>query len=874
MEFVECVKNINEKQSRLVVVVDDLDRCDRNSVVAALAVIKQFSGKSNCVFIVPCDEKQVLKAVNAQHTDHNYAYESLRKFFDVAVRMDKIPEADLHNYAKYLVERWKLSPRLAEIAVYSGARDARKVKAFLNSFNTRYWMIKERFNEETANRNMLLIAKLTALQEGFPEFYEKVCREPLMLGKLETSLRMHLTLTDVYDDKKPSVDVESLVGGNDALKRFLGYTDNINLTEIEDIIVGKRLELIAGISTGSAIQVALSNGKTAEFSEAVKGLDKVQADKLVDYILLKIREFEEQNLSVTLRIWVNCVLEIFSNENIWTSKDLKTTKESLADIIVETMKKDEGRLIKETSNLKGIESILQITSISADLADAIVQVYLKEPSVTEAINYIGLFNRRSIYFKSKLEEINSAIQKSLKTEHELRILEQLLSPEIRNDVNDPIPSKDVIDMVVEQLDTKDESYISNEKRIQVIQGYPGRVNMTKFVAKWEEMTKKAQVTTISIEKTNFGLMLDTLNEIGQFEKEEDANEICPSVLRIWENNGKENTRNKLLITFALIYPLLGEDSIKGVKTAIVTWFKTRPIAEIKSYLEYLTKWEQSNLSEQKRESLKNLAVFLLEWFVEWVKGQVNAYNERVEEIVNLIVEWNHTLDKEAKLSELIEAVIKDTNDTSFEAWHKKSLGNLCDCLSGDSIDNLGQIVIERIEDPQTTKTRRSQLLDILITKLSPKNLRGNDTDRIFGLLWHDDGNMREPVCEKFESLKPKFEKGDFRRNISVMARDISNSSMDKITQKANSVTVLLKNSVSLKERDRTSVLSVVPSLIRSTNKKENIEIGLEIVKALGVEEEVSLDILSGLNTLSQHDDENLKERAVTLLKKFENKAGV
>jgi hypothetical protein len=134
--------------------------------------------------------------------------------------------------------------------------------------------------------------------------------------------------------------------------------------------------------------------------------------------------------------------------------------------------------------------------------------------------------------------------------------------------------------------------------------------------------------------------------------------------------------------------------------------------------------------------------------------------------------------------------------------------------------------------------------------------------------------MREPVCEKFESLKPKFEKGDFRRNISVMARDISNSSMDKITQKANSVTVLLKNSVSLKERDRTSVLSVVPSLIRSTNKKENIEIGLEIVKALGVEEEVSLDILSGLNTLSQHDDENLKERAVTLLKKFENKAGV
>jgi len=98
MEFIECVNFNNKENKRLVIVVDDLDRCDKNLVIAALATIKQFSGRSNCVFIVPCDEKQVLNAVNT----HDYKYESLRKFFDVAVRMDKIPEADLHNYAKYI----------------------------------------------------------------------------------------------------------------------------------------------------------------------------------------------------------------------------------------------------------------------------------------------------------------------------------------------------------------------------------------------------------------------------------------------------------------------------------------------------------------------------------------------------------------------------------------------------------------------------------------------------------------------------------------------------------------------------------------------------------------------------------------------------
>lgn len=95
-----------------------------------IAVVKQFAGKSNCVFIIPCDEKQVLEAVDRAAGNHDYNYESLRKFFDVAVRMDKIPEADLHDYAKYLVEEWKLAPRLAELAVYSGAQCAESEGVF------------------------------------------------------------------------------------------------------------------------------------------------------------------------------------------------------------------------------------------------------------------------------------------------------------------------------------------------------------------------------------------------------------------------------------------------------------------------------------------------------------------------------------------------------------------------------------------------------------------------------------------------------------------------------------------------------------------------------------------------------------------------
>ncbi|MCE5341298.1 MAG: KAP family NTPase [Planctomycetaceae bacterium] len=867
MEFIECVNFSNKENNRLVIVVDDLDRCDKNLVIAALATIKQFSGKSNCVFIVPCDEQQVLNAVNAQVSNHDYDYESLRKFFDVAVRMEKIPEADLHNYAKYLVEQWKLAPQLAEIAVYSGARDARKIKAFLNSFNTHYWMIQKRFNPEKAGRNLLLIAKLTAIQEGFPELYKIICLEPLMLNRFENAHKD--SSVDSYEKNNVSKEIKDLILKNSILTRFLEYTDNIDLTEIEDLVIGKQLELIAGISTGSIIQTTLSNGKIEEFSEAVKGLDKTQADHLVEYIRLMVKEFEEKKFYVILRMWVNCALGIFSYENIWTNDDLITAKQLLANIIVDAITKEKGKLLKDISNIKGIESILQITSDSTSLANAIVQVYLERLTTDGASSYIGLFNRKKKYFEQKFEGINTAIISALNSENEQLILNQLSIAEIRNDIDDPIPSNTVLNTIVQRLDAKDNAYELNEKRIQVIEIYQTKIDMTGFINKWNELTKKAQSAPIEIEKTNFGLMLNTVNKIGQFDKLEDANLICTPLLQIWAVNGKESTRNELLKTFSLVYPIVDESLIKQVENVIFSWFKARPTGEIKIYLESLTNNIQTTTDKQGFRTLTGLALSLLEQFVEWMKNQVNTYNEKVEEIVNLVVEWSHTLKTETKIYELVEYTIKKANDPSFELWHKKSLGNLCDCLSDEQVQTISQLVMERIEEPQTAKTRRSQLLDILITKLSRRKLTGQDTDRIFGLLWHDDGNMREPICEKFESLKSQFEEDDFKRNISIMAKNISNSTAEKITQKANSLTIILKSPISLKEQDKPLILNMVPLLIHTKNSsKETIGIGLIIVDSLGNSENVSEDIISGLRALSQYGDENIKGKAAELLKKY------
>jgi len=863
----KCLGVLKKREERLVVVVDDLDRCDKDSVVAALAVVKQFAGKSNCVFIIPCDENQVLEAVNSAAGNHDYNYESVRKFFDVAVRMDKIPEADLHDYAKYLVEEWKLAPRLAEMAVYSGARDARKVKAFLNSFKTRYAIIKERepkyFPEGTAKKNLELIAKLTALQEGFPQFYKEVCKDPALLGKVEEGLRRPAASTGYEQGQE--VDIKKIRAGNEELKRFLRYIGDIDLGEIHDIIVGKRPEVIAEISTSSAMLAALADGNTEKFVDAIKGLTDEESGRVVDYVKQQIRDREEHGLTASLRMLVGCVLGVFRSPDVWVGKSLKKTKQSLGDAVVEAIERDSS-LVKESGDLEGVESLFKTTSKCTILADVIVHVYMKDPSAHEGANYLGLINRQRAHFEKHAENLNSVLAKALATEKEDEILKQMASPTLGATAGEVVPSPAVIDVVVNRLEARDEVYDANKMRGEVICAYPDRVTWSGFVKKWSELTKTAQNSSVRVEKTNLEVGLRVLDSVAMV-AEEDGDEVCSKLLEIWAHNGDEPARKRLLVTLVNVYPLSKEEVAEKVRTDVFDWLNKRPVDEIVEVLEELTVAEE-RLRGEKRESLRKWAIGLLGEFVKWVKAQVNAYNDRVEQIVGLIIEWNSTLNDETQVSDLIETVITKANDGSFEAWHKKSLGSLCDCLGKDALQNIGKVIIESVENAETTKARRTLLLSTLITKATPKGLEGNETDRVFRLLWHDDGDMREPICEKFDSLKPKFKGEDFTRNIGIMAREIANSSWEKIREKANSVTAFLKYAQGLKKEEKAQVLSAVPSLIHSTNLKESITVGLEILETLGAKGEILKDVLSGLETLREHSDENLKQRAVSLLEKF------
>lgn len=177
----------------IVVVVDDLDRCEASTVVEALACIRQLGGKpifeseiADCRFLVPCDESQVLCAL--ERDGHHKGYEKedlLRKFFDVIIRMDSFLPDDMVAYAKQMLTSFtgmteSDSDLIQELVGAVSPRNPRQVKKLINAyiiFKTKLaylqaiCVLRPSDKLEYFDKTSLLVI---ALQETVPDVYDSL----------------------------------------------------------------------------------------------------------------------------------------------------------------------------------------------------------------------------------------------------------------------------------------------------------------------------------------------------------------------------------------------------------------------------------------------------------------------------------------------------------------------------------------------------------------------------------------------------------------------------------------------------------------------------------------------------------------------------
>lgn len=199
----EFGKIINDtKTEKILIIIDNLDRCTHSKAVEVLSMIKTFlepKGKK-CIFLVQCDEEAIKKHLESVYIKNENAKpkkdffdadEFLRKFFNTSIKIPPFIDADLEEYTKELlhetcVEIFDNNADLVSIITQEFRENPRQIKQFINTLLSYYLLALER---ESGNDPVIMLsgvitgnpaflAKFLIIQKKRPEFYKRIVRNP------------------------------------------------------------------------------------------------------------------------------------------------------------------------------------------------------------------------------------------------------------------------------------------------------------------------------------------------------------------------------------------------------------------------------------------------------------------------------------------------------------------------------------------------------------------------------------------------------------------------------------------------------------------------------------------------------------------------
>jgi energy-coupling factor transporter ATP-binding protein EcfA2 len=218
--FKELVKEAKTK--RLVVFVDELDRCSPAQVASTLETLKTFLFVEGCVFVVAADQQvleQALRRKVRQHTpeDTSNPYYSagssyLDKVFQYQLTLPPLRAPTLSRFALSLVRGepgvWERVPQLDEavsVLIPTHVVSPRRVKVLLNRFAITYRLAERRAAEGRLDPDLgaraTELAKLVCLQAEFPLFAEDLTLD----GRLPQLVRMAAEGEEMPANVRPEV---------------------------------------------------------------------------------------------------------------------------------------------------------------------------------------------------------------------------------------------------------------------------------------------------------------------------------------------------------------------------------------------------------------------------------------------------------------------------------------------------------------------------------------------------------------------------------------------------------------------------------------------------------------------------------------------
>ncbi|MEO6721943.1 MAG: P-loop NTPase fold protein [Ferruginibacter sp.] len=196
--FEKIVDKTTKTYDRLIIVIDNIDRCEKHYACELLSTIKGFLESNEVLFILPVDEASLKRHVKENYkAEDREAEEFLRKFFNVTLRLKPFHSEEMYDFAQKINTKNNLSFSNLTLDLVSKeyATNPRRIIQVFNNLSSEL----ECFNDEIfAKEYETIICKLIIIREEFPEFYQRLSLNSYLLNSpdepLANFLKTHIRL--------------------------------------------------------------------------------------------------------------------------------------------------------------------------------------------------------------------------------------------------------------------------------------------------------------------------------------------------------------------------------------------------------------------------------------------------------------------------------------------------------------------------------------------------------------------------------------------------------------------------------------------------------------------------------------------------------
>jgi hypothetical protein len=298
---------------RLVIVIDNIDRCPKDKAYEMITNIKSFlSTQKRVVFLIPVDDEALKRhIIKEENNDTKEAEEFLRKFFSVTIRIKPFKRFDLYDFTNNINRDHNLNfdPTTIDIVSKEYATNPRRIIQFFNDLMTEMKIFELNHDKDFAIAHESLICKMLIIRQEWPEYYKMISKNSSLIND--------------------NVAIQSYLNETPELNSFLNVTEFITRNEPISVIETVLSTFDRESKLSAEIITLIEKKGTEELKKFITD-GKVDKSSLIDYLIerlntgIKRKTFKTGvNNTFELVCALDSELELERDQNIRIAAEIK-----------------------------------------------------------------------------------------------------------------------------------------------------------------------------------------------------------------------------------------------------------------------------------------------------------------------------------------------------------------------------------------------------------------------------------------------------------------------------------------------------------------------------------------------------------------------